>query len=139
MPFEEKSVIATTGAHVVVFGVYFFVVARWLASTAADRIVYQPLLLFTVVPLVALTVISHIAFAVLKPKEAGAHDERDTLIALRGGRVGGYVLAVGAFTGIALAMAEFSPFYIAHALLLAWVLAEVTDGTRKIVLYRRGA
>lgn len=139
MPFEEKSVIATTGAHVVVFGVYFFVVARWLASTAADQVVYQPLLVFTVVPLVVLTVISHIAFAVLKPKEAGAHDERDALIALRGGRVGGYVLAVGAFAGIALAMAESSPFYIAHALLLAWVLAEVTDGTRKIVLYRRGA
>ncbi|HWO64321.1 MAG TPA: hypothetical protein VNO31_30240 [Umezawaea sp.] len=131
--------IATTGAHVVVFGVYFFVVARWLASTAADQVVYQPLLVFTVVPLVVLTVISHIAFAVLKPKEAGAHDERDALIALRGGRVGGYVLAVGAFAGIALAMAESSPFYIAHALLLAWVLAEVTDGTRKIVLYRRGA
>jgi len=139
VPFEEKSVIATTGAHVVVFGVYFFVVARWLASTAADQVVYQPLLVFTVVPLVVLTVISHIAFAVLKPKEAGAHDERDALIALRGGRVGGYVLAVGAFAGIALAMAESSPFYIAHALLLAWVLAEVTDGTRKIVLYRRGA
>jgi hypothetical protein len=46
---------------------------------------------------------------------------------------------VGAFTGIALAMARLSPFYIAHALLLAWVVAEITDGTRKILLYRRGA
>jgi hypothetical protein len=139
MPFEEKSVIATTGAHVIVFGVYFAVVGRWLATTAADRIVYQPLLAFTVVPLVVLTVASHAVLAVLKPKEANTHDERDALIALRGGRVGGYVLAVGAFTGIALAMAELPPFYIAHALLLAWVVAEVTDGTRKILLYRRGA
>ena len=139
MPFEEKSVIATTGAHVVVFGVYFFVVARWLASTAADRIVYQPLLMFTVVPLVVLTVASHVVIAATRPKEAGAHDERDERIALRGSRVGAYVLAVGAFTGIALAMAEFPPFYIAHALLLAWVVAEVGDGVRKIVLYRRGA
>jgi hypothetical protein len=139
MPFEEKSVIATTGAHVIVFGVYFAIVGRWLATTAADRIVYQPLLVFTVVPLVVLTAVSHILLAVLKPKEANDRDERDELIALRGGRVGGYVLAVGAFTGIALAMAELSPFYIAHALLLAWVGAEITDGTRKILLYRRGA
>ncbi|MEO6086041.1 MAG: hypothetical protein ABIQ18_23320 [Umezawaea sp.] len=139
MPFEEKSVIVTTGAHVVVFGGYFLVVGRWLATTAADRITYQPLLIFTIVPLVVLTAVSHIVLAVLKPKEANTRDERDALIALRGGRIGGYVLAVGAFTGIALAMAELPPFYIAHALLLAWVVAEVTDGTRKILLYRRGA
>ena len=49
------------------------------------------------------------------PKEAGAEDERDRLIALRGERVGGYVL------------------------LLAWVLAELVEGATKIVLYRRGA
>lgn len=139
MPFEEKSAIVTTGAHVVVFGVYFLVVARWLASTAADDVVYQPLLVFTIVPLVVVTAVGHVVLAIRNPKEAGRSDERDRLIGLRGGRVGGFVLAVGVFFGIAFAMAELSPFYITHVLLLAWVLAEVTDGTRKIVLYRRGA
>lgn len=73
------------------------------------------------------------------PKEAGAEDERDRLIALRGERVGGYVLALGVFGGLVLAMAELPPFYIAHALLLAWVLAELVEGATRIVLYRRGA
>ena len=82
--------------------------------------------------------VSHAALAVLNPKEAGQHDERDRLIALRGERVGGYVLAVGVFAGLVLAMAEAGSFWIAHALLLAWVLAELTDGAVQIVLYRRG-
>jgi hypothetical protein len=45
---------------------------------------------------------------------------------------------VGVFAGLVLAMAELAPFYIAHALLLAWVLAELVEGATKIVLYRRG-
>jgi hypothetical protein len=59
-------------------------------------------------------------------------------VTLRGERVGGYVLAVGVFGGLVLAMAELAPFYIAHALLLAWVLAELVEGATKIALYRRG-
>ncbi|MDF2744585.1 MAG: hypothetical protein K0S88_5963 [Actinomycetia bacterium] len=78
------------------------------------------------------------AIALANPREAAASDERDRLIAPRGERVGGYVLAVGVFAGLVLAMAELAPFYIAHALLLAWVLAELVEGATKIVLYRRG-
>jgi hypothetical protein len=37
-----------------------------------------------------------------------------------------------------LAMAEVDAFFIAHALLLGWVLAELTEGALRIVLYRRG-
>jgi hypothetical protein len=59
-------------------------------------------------------------------------------VTLRGERVGGYVLAVGVFGGLVLAMAELAPFYIAHALLLAWVLAALVEGATKIALYRRG-
>jgi hypothetical protein len=45
---------------------------------------------------------------------------------------------VGVFEGLVLAMAELTPFYIAHTLLLAWVLAELVEGATRIVLYRRG-
>jgi hypothetical protein len=75
----------------------------------------------------------------MNPKEANTQDERDRLIGLRGERIGGYVLALGVFLGIVLAMAELPHFFTAHALLLAWVLAEATDNVVKIVLYRRGA
>jgi hypothetical protein len=58
------------------------------------------------------------AIALANPREADASDERDRLIAPRGERVGGYVLAVGVFAGL--------------------VLAELVEGATKIVLYRRG-
>ena len=40
--------------------------------------------------------------------------------------------------GLVLAMAEVDAFYIARALLLGWVLAELAEGAVRIVLYRRG-
>jgi hypothetical protein len=58
------------------------------------------------------------AIALANPREAAASDERDRLIAPRGERVGGYVLAVGVFAGL--------------------VLAELVESATKIVLYRRG-
>jgi hypothetical protein len=137
--FQEKSAIAMTGALAVVYGAYFVVVARWLAATSPDDIVYQPLMIIATVPLVIIAVVSHIVIAVMNPKEADAYDERDRMITLRAERIGGFVLAAGVFVGLVLAMAELPPFFIAHALLLAWVLAEITDGVTKIVLYRQGA
>ncbi|HWD47451.1 MAG TPA: hypothetical protein VHM23_27705 [Actinomycetota bacterium] len=138
MSFQEKSAIAMIGALALVYGAYFTIVGRWLTVTPADEIVYQPLLVVAIVPLVVLAVVSHVAIALTNPKEAGAEDERDRLIALRGERVAGYVLAVGVFVGLVLAMVELPPFFIAHALLLAWVLAELVEGATRIVLYRRG-
>jgi hypothetical protein len=120
--FQEKSAIAMTGPLALVDGAYFAIVGRWLTVTPADEIVYQPLLIVAIVPLVVLAVVSHVAIALANPKEAGASDERDRLIALRGERVGGYVLAVGVLGGLP----------------LAWVVAELVEGATKIVLYRRG-
>jgi hypothetical protein len=139
VPFQEKSAIATIGALVVVYGAYFAIVARWLAVAPAGEIAYQPLLIVAIVPITVLAALSHIVLAVANPKEANAYDERDRLIALRAERVGGYVLAVGVFGAIVLAMAEAPQFFIAHALLLAWIAAQITDEAVKVVLYRRGA
>lgn len=139
MAFQEKSSIVMTAALALVYGVYFVVIARWLATTTAADIVYQPLMIVAIVPLVIIAVVGHVVLAILNPKAANANDERDRLISLRGERVGGYVLAVGVFVGLVLAMADLGTFFIAHALLLAWVLAEITSGSTRIVLYRRGA
>ncbi len=97
------------------------------------------MIIATVPPLIILAALSHIVLALANPKEANANDEQDRLITLRAERIGGYVLAVGVFAGIVLAMIESPYFYIANALLLAWVLAEITDGITKVVLYRRGS
>jgi hypothetical protein len=139
MSFHEKSAIATTATLVVVYGAYFAIVGRWLASAPVDEIVYQPLLIVAIVPLAVLAAVSHTVMALMNPKAANAYDERDRLISLRAERTGGYVLAIGVFAGLVLAMAELPPFFIAHALLLGWITAELTDNVMKVVLYRRGA
>ena len=46
--------------------------------------------------------------------------------------------AVGVFAGIVLAMLNADAFWIAQALLAAWVLAQVIEGVTTLVLYRRG-
>jgi hypothetical protein len=122
----------------IVYRTYFAVIGWWLTTTPADEIVYQPLLVVAVVPSVLLAAVSHIGFALANPQGADAHDERDRLISLRGERVGGYVLAAGVFAGLVLTMVEVSPFFITHASLLMWVVAEIIAGATRIVLFRRG-
>jgi hypothetical protein len=139
MPFEEKSVIAATTAMTIAYGAYFIVVARWALTMPAADIVYQPLMILTVVALVVMLVAGHVAIAVANPAEAGQRDERDRLIDLRGSNLGGYVLAVGVFLALVLAMARVDQFSIANVLLLWWVLAELASGVARIVMYRRGA
>ena len=138
MPFPEKSAIAMVSALAIVYGLYVAVILRWLAGTPADEITYQPLMVLAVIPLAVLAAMSHIVLAVLDPRAANAFDERDRLITLRSERVAGYVLALGVFASLVLAMAEVPHFYIAHALMLMWVLAEIIEGVSKVVLYRRG-
>jgi fumarate reductase subunit D len=137
MSFQEKSAIAMTGALIIVYGAYFALVGGWLAAAPPDEIVYQPLMIVAIIPLAILAAVSHIVLALMNPKEADAYDERDRLIALRGERIGGYVLAVVVFVALVLAMGQVHHFYIANGLLLGWVLAELTDNGSKIVLYRR--
>jgi hypothetical protein len=137
--FQEKSAIAMTGSLVLVYGAYFAIVGRWLAIAPLDEIRYQPLMIVATVPLIILAAVSHIVLAVANPKEANAYDERDRQITQRAEQIGGYVLAVGVFTGIVFAMVELPPFFIAHELLLFLVLAQITDYVGKIVRYRRGA
>ena len=56
---------------------------------------------------------------------------------MRGQRLGGYVLAVGLFTGITLSMLQVDRFWIGQALLAASVVTEISDGITRPVLCRR--
>jgi hypothetical protein len=138
MSFPEKSAITMIGVLVAVYGGYALVILRWLAVEPAEEIAYQPLMVVAVIPLTVLAAGSHIILAVLDPRGANEYDERDRLITLRSERVACYVLAVAMFCGVTLTMVEVPHFWIAHTLMLLWVLAEIVEGISKVVLYRRG-
>lgn len=139
MTFMEKSTLMMTLLLLVVFGGYFVLVLGPVAASPDRQGAFTGLMIAATVVLAIFAAVSHIVLAVLFRTQATAgHDERDRFIALRAERLSGYILAVGVFGGIVLAMLETAPFWIAQALLAAWVLAEVSEGVAKLLLYRRG-
>ena len=114
-----------------------------LRNAAADGplvdVAYQPYLIGFVIVLVLVSVVGQIAVALRSPKEATApRDERERLITWRAGSVSAYVLEVGAFLAIVLAVAQVDWFWIANTVLALWVLAEIVDGGVQLSLSRRG-
>lgn len=139
MSFPEKSAIAVASVLVVVYGAYFALVGSWLAGGPAQEVRYQPLLVVAVVVLALLTALSTALLAVFDTRGALSFDERDRDIARRASVVGGVVLAVAVFAVLVLIMAEVEHVYLAQALLLGWVLAELIRQLSTVALYRRGA
>jgi len=138
MTFHEKSALTMTGLLAIVFGGYFTLVLGAVARVPQREVGYTALLIVASVVLAVLAAVSHIVLALVFRAQANAFDERDRLVELRSERIAGYVLALGVFAGIGLAMVQVDRFWIAQVLIAALVLAEITDGVSKVVLYRRG-
>jgi hypothetical protein len=139
MTFQEKSALTMTALLTLVFGWYFALVLGVVAGSPEREIAYTALMIVAAVILGILATVSHVILALLYRSVADAYDERDRLVDLRSERIGGYILAVGVFAGIGLAMVRADRFWIAQALIAALVIAEITSGVVKLVLYRRGA
>jgi len=136
MTFQERSVLAMTGILVLVFGWYLALVISEIAKSPAREIAYQGLMVPVVILLVILAALAHAVIAIAAPAQAGSQDERDRLIGLRGHRIARYVLATGTVAGLGLAMVQADTFWIAQVLLGTLLIAEISDGTTKLVLYR---
>lgn len=139
MSFRNKSALVTIVALLVASIVYVVSLLTAAAGSPIVDVAYQPYLIGFVIVLVIVSVVGQIAVAVRSPKEATApRDERERLITWRAGSVSAYVLEVGAFLAIALAMAQVDWFWIANTVLALWVLAEIVDGGVQLTLSRRG-
>ena len=139
MSFRNKSALVTIVALLVASIVYVVSLLTAAAGAPIVDVAYQPYLIGFVIVLVIVSVVGQIAVAVRSPKEATApRDERERLITWRAGSVSAYVLEVGAFLAIALAMAQVDWFWIANTVLALWVLAEIVDGGVQLTLSRRG-
>lgn len=138
MTFQEKSTGATLVAMVAAYSVYWIVLSAAADSTPLTDVPFVgPLIVMTVV-LVVLIIGAHVLLAMASPRTAGNEDERDRLIELRGGEVGGVVLGVAVFAAILLVIVDVDRFWLANSLLAGLVLAELAESLTKLVLYRRG-
>ena len=138
MPFREKMAWITIAAHVVVFGVYFWILAQaWDDQHGLG--LSLGLMIGAVVCLVILMVASAIAVAILSPKEANAPaDERERIIGLKAERVASYVLSTLVVCLIGALLMNWNGLLVANLLLGAMVIAEMTKAAAQIAYYRVG-
>ena len=138
MTFPERSAATIITLLVVTFGGYFVVVIGGV-DRRADDFAYKPLLILAVVAFTVLMTFSHIFLALLSPSEANNLDERDRSISQRADQVGAIVLGVTVLIVISLTMLEIAHVYIANALLLGLVGAQVASESVKLWFYRRAS
>ena len=143
MSYKEKSLLASLGATLLVFGWYFYQVFSNQIFNIGHEFtfndIFKPIILFVVLEIIIQS------FLAGKNKE----DERDALIELTSYRNSYWVLSVGVwFLLIQLLYVESggsydmlensSTAFISHLLLLFVVLAEVTNFITQLYHYRKG-
>lgn len=134
LSFQEKSLWVMFVGLVAAFGYYF---ATVLPPVAVDVMPDQvAMFVLAVVFLVITQIVGNIVIAVVDRNTQV--DERDRLIALKGNRNGGYVLATGVFLALCTALLTDGNFLFMHVLLAFWVLAELVEIGSRLFLYRRG-
>src|SRR5262245_49158822 len=136
MSFREKSAWISLSLIVLVFGPYFFLVARSFAGAGHVHAGTQ----FALITLfVVLEIVVHIAIAVQSPRDARApKDEREILIDLMATHTAFYVLFAGALASIFTMHFRFNVWQLSQCMLLSIVVAELVKFARQIVFFRRG-
>lgn len=133
MTFREKSLWVTLVSTVVIY-VYYFWRAIQLGDTDPGHL--GELFLRVVISMIVIQTVIQAALAIHRRPEA--RDERDRLIALVSTRNSYYVLTTGVWVALTVCAMSVATVWIAHAALLAIVVAEVTRCTTQLIYYRRG-
>ena len=147
LSYQEKSILGSVLAFVVVFGYYFAAVLRDLGRGEFVAGMVGRLVL-AVIAIVAIEIVYHIVLALESRVEA--KDERDILIECKAYRNAYFLLAGGAFTVITwVIMANLTPgtaasriaitnFITVNLVLFFMVVADLTKFLTQLFYYRRG-
>jgi hypothetical protein len=147
--FKEKSIIASLVITLLMFGWYFYQVFSNLTPSANAPLSVRDLV-GTLVLIVILEIVIQ-SFIAIKNKSR-LEDERDKLIELTSRRNGYWTLCIGIWVLLVHLLIEgsgtwfnfyhnlifTSPSYLAHLLLLLFVVAEVVSFFTQIYYYRKG-
>ena len=147
--FKQKSVTASLVVTVLIFGWYFYHVFSNLTLTLNEQLNASDLIM-VIILITVLQVIIQSFIAIRNRNER--EDERDKLIEIVSRRNGYWTLCIGVWFLLVHLVIEgsgtwfnfyhnlifTSPTYLAHLLLLFFVLAEVTNFVTQLYHYRRG-
>jgi hypothetical protein len=147
LSYQEKSILGSLLAMVVVYGYYFASVLRDAARPEFDGDSLGRLML-AVIAIIVIEIVYHIVLALESKTEP--KDERDILIECKAYRNAYFLLAVGAVlvitwvivAGLVRAAAPtriiLTPFITVNLVLFAMVLAEMVKFLTQLFYYRRG-
>jgi hypothetical protein len=137
MSFREKQAAITLLALWIV-GITLLVRFVRLAPGTVEQAV--PLLIGSVVALIAVMILAHIALVIgAGREEAMSHsDERDRLVDLASRRTGSWITAGGLVLVVMLAIRSAPAVALAEAAVAALVLAEMCVYASRLYYYRRG-
>jgi len=147
MSYQEKSIVGSLLAMLLVYGYYFAAVLRNVgqpefAASGLGR------LILAVIAIIVIQVVYQIVLALESKPEP--KDERDILIEAKAYRNGYFAFATGAFLVIGVVIAAglardatptriiVTPFLLVNLVLLFMVLAEVVKLVTQLLYYRRG-
>ncbi len=139
LSYQEKSILGSLLAMVVIYGYYFSNALRHIADPGFEGGTLARLI-FTVVALVVVEIVYHIVLAIQSRPEP--KDERDLLIEGKAYRNAYFLLASGAALliswGIVVGRFTLTPFLAVNLLLLGMVGGELMKLFTQLFYYRRG-
>jgi len=147
LSYQEKSILGSLLAMVVVYGYYFANVFHHVRQSEFSGGSIGRLI-FTVVAIIAIEIIYHIVLAI--EEKPGGKDERDILIEGKAYRNAYFLIAVGANLVIAYVIVASlvgdaaptrivtTPFFLVNLILFFLVLAELMKFLTQLLYYRKG-
>ena len=139
LTFREKTLWLSLVSLVVVYAVYFATALSDFSAQIAS--VHVSAFVGMLIILITIQIVGNTVLAIANRRELAASvqsDERDTLIRLKGTQLGFYVLVIGVFVSLCLAVLVPGNFVFVHVLLAFWVLAQATETLSRLIFYRRG-
>ena len=138
MSFREKAAWITLVTTIAVFGGYVATVGRKLfMGRGGEGGFVGPLVAATLLLVILQGVLMTIAAATDPSAAKEPRDERERMIALRGGRAGFYALQVGAFAAITTFFFWRDPLIMANAVFLAMGAGEAVRASSQLIDYHR--
>jgi ABC-type molybdate transport system permease subunit len=138
MTLEQRRAWIRLVVAVVGYGVYLVVVLGRADGRPLAEVAYAAPLLWTVGAAIVAAIVAEIGFGIVNPRASLLKDDRDREIGRLGDQAGQPFVVIGAVAAMLMAMADWTPFWIANVIYLGFVLSAVVGGVAKVVVYRGG-
>lgn len=138
MAFEEKRAWTMALVAVVAYATYVALVLGRAGATPLTDVPYAATLLWSIAGAIVASIVLHTAISALSPEGANEKDQRDKEINRIGEYIGQSFVVIGGVAALAMALADWDPFWIANVIYLCFVLSAVVGSVAKIFAYRKG-